>query len=325
MDPWQLEILTIKDGSHSGAERRSVGRDVERGLLIRLRFGAYVERGAFEAMSPEDQHIVLMRAFTAVSDRPPVFSHWSAAVVLGFPVHRVRLARLHISVDERRERGQEGVAAHLFRVLPSERMRVGELEVTTPARTVVDIAGASPFEEGVMAADHALQKGIRREQLHEAIAAAGTRRAASRIADVVAFGHPGAESAAESYSRVGMLRTGIEPPRLQHRLLLGDGSAIFLDFEFPSVHVGGEADGDSKYLTAPDGAGKAVVREKRREDEARLQLGDLARWGWRESVRPRLLLGGLFRVGGGPHPRRPTLADYAAVAAAARPRRLVHR
>lgn len=320
MTPWTLEILTIRNGSHSGAERRSLSRDVERGLLVRLRSGAYVERRAYEAMTPEGRHIVRMRAFAAVSDRPPMFSHWSAAVVRGYPVHRSRLEVVHTTVDERRGRGQEGVSAHLFRVQPEQIQAVGDLLVTSAARTVIDIAGASPFEEGVMTADHALRCGMPRETLEETLRAVGPRHAAARTAEVIAFAHPGAESAAESYSRVGLFRSGIEPPALQYRMVLGDGSVIFLDFEFPSVHVGGEADGDSKYLTAPEGAGTAIVKEKRREDEARLQLNGLARWGWVQSLRPSLLRAVLAKVGVLPQRRRPTLAEYAAVARAARPR-----
>lgn len=320
MNPWTIEILTVRNGSHSGAERRSLSRDVERGLLRRLRSGAYVERTAYDAMTPEQQHIVRMRALVAVTDRPPKFSHWSASVARGAIVHRARLRMLHTTVDERRDRGQDGVSAHLLRLQPEEVTRIGDLLVTTTARTVVDIAGAAPFEEAVMTVDDRLRWGTPREDLEAALELAGARRSFRRIADAIAFGSAGGEGASESYSRVGMYRRGIEPPNLQYRLVLVNGREIFLDFEFPSVHVGGEADGDSKYLTAQDGAGMAVVREKRREDEARLQLNDLARWGWAESVRPDLLIAVLGRVGVLPQLRRPTLADYAAIARDARPR-----
>ena len=294
-------------------------------MLVRLRSGAYVERIAYAAMTPEHQHLVRMRAFAAVADRPPVFSHWSAAVALGFPALRSRLKAVHTTVDARRGRGQDGVSAHLFPVRSEEVRTMAELLITAPARTVLDIAGAGPLEEGVMAVDHMLRSGAAREELEAAVETIGPRQAGRRIRDAVAFGHPGAESAAESYSRVGMFRIGIEPPSLQHRLVLTDGSDIFLDFEFPTVHVGGEADGDSKYLTAPEGAGRAVVNEKRREDEARLQLNGLARWGWAQSLRPALLRPVLARVGVVPSGRRPTLADYAAVARAAAPRGRVRR
>lgn len=328
MDPWLLEVITVRNGSHDAGERRSLSRDVERGLLVRLRQGAYVERGAFEAMSPEDQHLVRLRALAAVSDAPPVFSHWSAGVVLRLPVLRHRLGMLHTTVDERRGRGQEGVAGHLFPVTDAERTVIGDLVVTAVARTVVDIAGAAPFDEGVMAADAALRSGVRREALEEAIAAAGPRRAERRIEHVVAFAHPGAESAAESGSRTLMMRLGVEPPVLQWPVPLNDGSTAHLDFLFPAVQVGGEADGDVKYLDprmAPMGAGRAIVREKRREDEVRTQVRGLARWGWRESRELDLLRRVLQRVGVLAAAPRATLADYCAAARSARPRFVARR
>lgn len=328
MNPWLLEIITVRAGSHTAADRRSLSRDVERGLLVRLRQGAYVERAAFEELSPENQHIVRLRAFAAVSPAPPVFSHWSAGVVLGAPVLRSRLQLVHTTVDERRGRGQEGVSAHLFPVSSAELQWIGELLVTGVPRTVVDIAGAAPFEEGVMAADFALRTGGHRELLEDAIILAGARRAQRRMEEVVAFANPGAESAAESGSRVLMMRLGVEPPELQWRVVLADGSAAYLDFLFPAVRVGGEADGDTKYLDpafAPAGAGRAVVTEKRREDELRTHLHGLARWGWRESRDANLLHRVLHRVGVLTATPRATLADYAAAARSARPRFVARR
>jgi hypothetical protein len=328
MDPWLLEIITVHGGTHDAGMRRVVSRDVERGLLVRLRQGAYVERAAFEAMSPEDQHVVRIRAFAAVAAVPPVFSHWSAAVLLGLPVLRSRLATVHTVVDERRGRGQVGVTAHLFPVTVGEQVQIGEVVSTSVPRTVVDVAGASPFDEGVMVADAALRSGVPREALEQAIEVAGPRRAASRITDVVAFAHPGAESAAESGSRVRMLELGIEPPVLQRRIELDSGAVVFVDFFFPVVGAGGEADGDTKYLDpriATRGTGRALVAEKRREDELRLRLNGLARWGWRESRRLDLMRRLLHRIEVRPAAVRATLADYAALAREARPRFLPRR
>ncbi|RIX26382.1 hypothetical protein [Amnibacterium setariae] len=328
MNPWQLEIIVVREGSHGGGERRELTRDVGRGLLVRLRQGAYVEREAFAAMTPEDQHLVRMRAFAAVARGPVVFSAFSAAVAHGLPVLRARLASVHTAVGDRRERGQEGVTAHLLPVTAPEVVRIGGILVTSIARTVVDIAGGAPFDEGVMAADAALRLGTVREELEAAHDLVAPRRAARRIREVVAFAHPGGESAAESGSRALMLRLGIAPPRLQHRLVLDDGSEVFLDFLFAQVRVGGEADGDVKYLDprlAPAGAGRAVVKEKRREDEVRTRVAGLARWGWAESRRPDLLRRVLQRVGVEPSVPRATLADYAALARGARPSFVVRR
>ncbi|MFD1722066.1 hypothetical protein [Amnibacterium endophyticum] len=322
VDPWLLELIVVR-GAHDGTARSALSRDAARGLLLRLRQGVYVERAAFLALGPEGQHLVRMRALAAVMDRPVVFSHQSAAVVHGIPVLRRRLDRLVTTVSERRERGQDGVSARLAPISPLEVMEHRGLLLTVPARTVVDLASALPFEEGVMAADSLLSRGMDRARLLSAMETAGARRARARIEQVIRFAHPGAESAAESLSRCGLLRLGIEPPLLQYRLLLPDGREVFLDMLFPTTRVGGEVDGAVKLLDpiiAPD-ARAALQRERRREDAVRLQVEGLARWGWLEAVDPPRLAVVLRAVG--VLPSRPpfVLEDFAAAAAIARPRR----
>ena len=145
VDAWRLEIICVAGMAYSAGERRSISRDVVRGLLVRLLPGAYVERTAFEAMSPEDQHVVRMRALTAVSSAPVVFSHWSAAVLHGLPVVRDRLRVLHVTVEDDDVRHRQGVSAHMFLLENDEVVGSGGLRASGVGRTVVDVAGAAPF------------------------------------------------------------------------------------------------------------------------------------------------------------------------------------
>lgn len=312
-DPWRLELIAVRDGSYGGGERRSLTRDVERGLLLlRVRQGVHVERTAFELLSPEDQHIVRMRAFAAASPEPVVFSHWSAAVLHGLPVLRRRLAKVHTTVRRAGARGEQGVSGHLFALTDDEVVPFGPLLATGVGRTVVDVAGASPFEEGVMAADAALHDGVPRDLLAEAADLVGPRQALRRITDVIRFADPGAESAAESVSRATMMRIGIAPPLLQHRLTLRDGSEAALDFAFPWVRAAGEVDGERKLLDpaiAPD-ARRALVEEKAREDEVRTMVTGLARWGWIQAGDVIALSVVLHRIRVDPAAPRASMSDY---------------
>ena len=138
-----------------------------------------------------------------------MFSHWTGAVLHGLPIMDAALDRVHVTDPEdpprTRRRADPRSADH-----PGEVRSIHGLLVTGMARTVVDVAGQSPFLMGVVTADRALLRGLPRALLDEAVDLAGPRRSSARIADVAGFAHPGAESAAESANRVSMYRIGIE-------------------------------------------------------------------------------------------------------------------
>jgi len=322
---WDLELIVVRR-SHIDGERSALRRDVERGMLIRLRQGVYTLRAPYLALSLEQQHIVQMRAVAAVAPGLTVFSHVSAGVAHGLPVLRTRLNRVHTTVPTLTQRGRDGVAAHVFAVRPSEVVQLGPLTVTSIGRTVVDLAGALPFGEGLMAADAALRAGIPRELLEAARDLAGPRRAERRIADVIAVAHPGAGSANESMSRSHLIRMGFEPPELQHPLWDHLGFVGFLDFFFRRWGIGGEADGLAKYRDpafAAAGTSQALIDEKLREDRVLPLVAGLARWGWAVSISAPRLRDTLGAFGVVPAWPLATVADYAAEARAARPRIVV--
>jgi hypothetical protein len=323
---WDIELIVVRNGSHSSGERSALARDVARTRFARLRKGVYADRAAFESLSREQRHIAMMRAIAKASAAPVLFSHASAGVLHGLPVLWRRLERVHTTTTKASQRGHDGVAGHVFPVRQEEVVRVGPLWTTSVGRTVVDIAGATPFGEGLMAADAALLAGVPRAVLEQAIEVAGPRQSGRRIRAVVAVAHPGAGSANESMARSSLIRVGYEPPELQYELWDDLGFVAFLDFFFRRFRVGGEADGLKKFLDpvlAPGGAGRAVVKEKLREDRVLPLVAGLARWGWTESTNPVLLKEKLARFG--VHPASPpaTIADYAAAARDAQPRHAV--
>jgi hypothetical protein len=312
MDAWTLELLVVRAASLD-QERRSLARDCARGLLARVRPGVYVEAATYEALTPEGKHIVTMRALAAVAPQPPVFSYWSAAVLLGLPVFRQHLERVHVTVEDAAQRGLVGVAGHVAPLDAGEKVFVGGLRATSIPRTVVDIARSSPFEIGVAVADGALHAGVPVAALHAAVSDSAGRRGWQRAQQVIAFARPEAESVAESHGRVTMMRIGIRPPVLQWSVFDRRGLAGRLDFGFPWVPAGGEVDGEQKYrnaMMAPTGAADAVIAEKWREDRVRLEVPRLARWGYIESRSVVLLAPILARIGVVPERPRITIADY---------------
>ena len=324
VNPWLIELIVVRARTHGDAERRSLARDVTRGLLVRVRLGVYVDSGAWKAVGIDGQHVVRMRALAAVAGRPPVFSHWSAALVHGLAFMRPGSSDVHVTDPDPAQRGRKGVAGHVRALGREEVVRVGELLVTALPRTVVDVAAASAFEDGVVIADGALSAGLPRELLEEAVDLAGPRHGGVRAARAIAFGHPGGESAGESRSRTTMFVLGVEPPDLQVAIWDEQGLAGVVDGCWRRLRAVGEMDGAKKFLDpklAPKGAGQVLYDEKRREDRVRAQASALARWGWVEACTARLLQPILARIGVLPLERPPTLGDWAALARSARPRR----
>ena len=120
---------------------------------------------------------------------PPTFGvvfTWSATreviddPALGLDFSGQHLDRVHVTRPGGADRVPQGVAPHFHPLGTGVVLEHRGLLVTGPARTVVDIAGASPFSHGVTAADAALRAGLAREELLTAWDEAGMRRAHRR-------------------------------------------------------------------------------------------------------------------------------------------------
>lgn len=281
MSGWDVELLLSRDGR----DRRALARDRARGIAIRVRHGVSVLAADVAGLTPEEKHVVAARALVAVSSRPLVLSHWTAAVVEGTDVLRTALGRLHVTFREPGARGLEKVVGHVLALDDEEIVERNGLLVTAIGRTVLDIAAGGTFMDGVVAADSALRNGLRPEELEAAIDLAGPRRAASRISRVMEFADGRSGSAGESVSRVTMDAMGIHPV-LQRKHFDRDGFIGKSDFFFPEVKAVGEFDGRVKFFDpryAPGGAAAVLWAEKVREDRMRAVNDGFVRWGWLEA------------------------------------------
>jgi hypothetical protein len=115
------------------------------------------------------------------------------------------------------------------------------------ARTVIDLARALPFRDGVVVADSALGAGKATKAEFEAVIA-GCRRwpGLQRAKRVVAFSDDLSESVLESIARVAFHEHGLPPPALQVNVggLRYVGRVDFLWGDYATI---AEADGALKY------------------------------------------------------------------------------
>jgi len=139
------------------------------------------------------------------------------------------------------------------------------LRVTTPARTVVDLARVLPFRAGVVTADNALaQRLVTKDELRHVVATCRQWPGVTRAAEVVEFANGLSESALESIARVAFRDCGLPPPELQ---VWVDGEEFVgrTDFLWKDSNTVGEADGALKYQD-PSRARRQLWRDARLRD-----------------------------------------------------------
>jgi very-short-patch-repair endonuclease len=168
-------------------------------------------------------------------------SHRSAATLLGMPgVPRW----VEVTVPRPREVSAGGIIAHRARVLPPE--DIGTLKgipATTAARTIVDLARIYPATRVGPMLDYALAyRLVTRAQLE----ARATGRKHDDVLRELLDERPATPrpmgSEFEACLFRGLREAGLPLPVPQYRVLMDDGSEVFLDFAYPDVKLAIEAD-----------------------------------------------------------------------------------
>jgi very-short-patch-repair endonuclease/predicted transcriptional regulator of viral defense system len=276
-----VRIVTTDQLLLRGLTAERIKTLVRRGALIRLARGCYVAAKAAEPFlrRPEGRHVLAAGAALAGSGPDLVASHVTAARIHGLDLLRrpedvVTLTRARDSGSRRSAQGARLTSAGL----PAGHvtLRYG-LRVTTPARTVVDLARALPFRAGVVTADSALRaKQTSKKELRAVVAECRSWPGIARAREVVEFADRLSESALESIARVVIRDLGLPPPTLQAQVG-GEEPIGRADFLWEQFNTIGEADGALKYAD-PDRA-----RQQLRRDARLREAGfEVVHFGWRE-------------------------------------------
>lgn len=290
------QLLRFAQAADAGETEYSLGKRVAQRKLIRLRPGAFVEAADFSASYREVQHRLLIEAAFPKFSQGTVLSHQSAAILHGLPLWGIPTDRVHVT-KQRRSGGHlaDGLHTHSAPMDDFELSVVDDFAVTALARTVVDVARSSPFEQGVVVADAALHRGlVTKTELADTVALASKRQGVSMAHRVVAFADGRSESVGESRSRVLMHQAGLPTPELQWEVRNNLGVVVArTDFGLPEHRWVGEFDGFVKYgrlLRTGESPSDAVFREKRREDLVRDENLRMLRWTWPELDNPQQLI-----------------------------------
>lgn len=263
-------------------------RAAQRGEVLRVSPGVYVEAGAYARLTAWDRY--LTRVHAAAATRPDAVFGWeSAAALLGLPVfgHPREVHILSTAIGT--SRTAQGVREHATADHRTV-VRVGGIAVTSIADTVVDLCRARHNAIGVAVADAALRRelGLDRGTLaaiNEARLSSRGRRSARWAIDRA---DARAETVLESVSRCTIEWLGFPLPELQVEVRQGSRTRR-LDVFWPEERVGGEADGLVKYDGSIGDPRQTLIDEKAREDGLRRVLNGFARWGWQDLHEPERL------------------------------------
>lgn len=287
-----------------GRHDRELGEAVRQGALVRITRGAYVARDIWDAWFPDDTHIARALALDhAARARKPVFSHVTAAVILGLPGYQMRRERLHITTPRtRHSRDTRRVAHHIGALADHETTEVTGLRCTAIDRTLADVMLTARPDQGVICLDAGLrelfgpsvgeQQGEWRAERLESLKSKCGLRGVQTARRLAAFADGRSDSPAESLSRLQLARLGY---RFEIQVEIPTSAGLFrADFEFTGLGVLGEVDGEIKYrdpeILGGKTAGDAVIEEKHREDlVSGTHRARFVRWGFNHAHRATTL------------------------------------
>ncbi len=215
----------------------------------------------------------------ARTPRAAVLSHTSAARVWRMPLPHGQDDRLQVTVPRSCRRWAPTLAQVHRRTLHEADVALVEgVRVTSPARTLVDLASCLPMADAVAAADHSVREGLL------SLAALDDRVRATRGPGslkprcLVALCDPAAESAIESLLRVELRLGGLPLPDLQLQIPTPAG-IVRVDFGWPRARLVVEVDGFAFH------SDRAAYRRDRERGNALQLLGwRVLRFTWEQVV-----------------------------------------
>jgi hypothetical protein len=275
------DIMTTAELLAAGWSADQIRIRARRGDLLWLGRGVYagtVRARELLNMAGGDQ-LLRIAAAAAVTGPDAVVSHQSAAALQRIDLLGPTYPQVALTCPPQRGwHTRPGIRLHAA-TLPAEHVtaEVGML-LTTPARTVIDLARTLDFRGGVVAADSALHRKLTsREELRAVLAACPLRSGVSRAAEVVEFADGLAESPLESVSRVVFRDCGLPPPALQVWLGGTTEPAARVDFYWPKYRTIAEADGNIKYNDP-----LRASAQLRRDSVLRADGFEVVHFGWQE-------------------------------------------
>ena len=257
-------LVTRRRLRELGYDDVAIARARRRGELVLLRRGVYAP-----GPLPEERSARLrLDAAAGVLAQPAgaVVSHEVAALLHGLPLLRPpQEAAVTLPRSVRTPLRAGELRVHAAGLPRWHVTTVDGIPVTSPARTVVDLARWLGTRPGLVTADAALRAGAATAAQLVGVLVDCRGWPGMRMARrVVDFADGAAESPLESVCRLAFHQQGLPPPTLQAWIRDGDWAAR-VDFLWPRHRTVVEADGLVKY-DQPDALRVEKLRQERLEE-----------------------------------------------------------
>ncbi len=261
--------------------------------------GAYVDRVEWSAIKPYERYRLRVIACARLAPAT-VFSHDSAAVMLGLPLPNKRSLAIHARTGAT-SGGRSGAVIRRHGLgLDPDAVIIDGVNVTSLALTMADVAGSCDLVGAVSLVDAGLARSgaPTKEDVIRVAEQLGDPRRQKVIRRTIEFADARSKSPGESISRAQIHALGLSRPELQVEIRDREGLAGVVDFYWPDLRIVGEFDGLVKYgedreYGVDRSASDILVDEKRREDRIRRVVNGFARWQWsdaRDRARLRQIL-----------------------------------
>lgn len=297
----QAEPLLRRDLIAAGVTDAEIRAAVRTGCFTRMGSGSYVNSGSYVALHPDDQYRIRVRA-EAAKAFGLVVSHRSAAALYDLPLLGTRRAAVHLTRPGRG--GGRRTATRWVHAgeLPDRFHLVADgVDLTSVARTLVDLGRTDSIESTVAAGDAALHRGIvTASEIVDALASARWHKGIAAAWRALRLVDGRSESAGETLLRLALRGLGLPAPALQAEMRDEQGRFVArVDLAFLRYGVLVEFDGRVKYqkLLKPGQSVTDVVLEEKRREELLTELGWLViRVTWTDLRDPARLAQRILRA-----------------------------
>lgn len=291
-------VASTRQLDAAGLEERVLTAAVRRGILLRLRRGAYVRSAHWQAAEPWTRDGLQIQAHYESTGGVSRYSHLSAARLHECHVWAAS-PLVHVTTNYANSLKSAGsdVRTHRAFLASSELATLWtwdgrEILTTSLERTVLDCARVLPLEQAAVIGDHALRKGACIESMRQLLDQSASKRGSRRAADLLGVLDGRSESVGETRTRQLLRSFGLLlfVPQFEIPTPIGRFRADFAD---PGAKVVIEFDGSAKH-TDYRPTEEVLLAERRRENALVEEGWQVLRLEWRHlaypsEVRRRLL------------------------------------